>query len=108
MIDEYDVHMSLRLTLSATVDIEKLADELKQNGINVEYDYSEDLKYQIIDFDANDLENIILPVERMAQNVIPQLEEITREKFSDDINGKDGIIILVLLLLISNKMQGVT
>jgi uridine kinase len=108
MVDNYDVHMSVRLTLSASINIELLVNELKKNGINVEYDYSEDLQYQIINLDADNLEKVILPVEKIAENVIPQLEEITREEFSTDINGKDGIIILFMLLLISNKMQEVT
>ena len=69
------------------------------------YDYSENLQMQIIDIDADELEKISLPVELIANNIIPQLDEITRENLTS-VNGIDGIIMLFLLLLISRKMQG--
>lgn len=53
------------------------------------------------------MEEISLPIEEIAERVIPQLEEITCENLNSDVNAKDGMIILFLLLLISNKMQGV-
>ena len=71
----------------------------------VAYDYSENLQMQIIDIDADELEKISLPVELIANNIIPQLDEITRENLTS-VNGIDGIIMLFLLLLISRKMQG--
>ena len=93
--------------LSAAVDIEPLVNELRGYGITVEYDYSEDLKNQYVTLDADNMEEISLPIEEIAERVIPQLEEITCENLNSDVNAKDGMIILFLLLLISNKMQGV-
>ncbi len=107
MADNYTVNMSVILTLSAAIDIEPLVNELRGCGISVEYDYSEDLNYQNVTLDADNIEKITLPVESIAKRVIPQLEEITREDLNEEINAKDGIIILFLLILISNKMQGV-
>jgi uridine kinase len=105
MVDDYDIRISVRLTLSAAINIEKLAGCLERNGIYTEYDYSDDLRYQTINLEAKDLERMSLPVEKIAEQVIPQLEEITREEFSADLNAKEGIIILFLLLVISNKMK---
>lgn len=107
MVENYDVKISVRLMLSAAVDIEPLVNELRGYGITVEYDYSEDLKNQYVTLDADNMEEISLPIEEIAERVIPQLEEITCENLNSDVNAKDGMIILFLLLLISNKMQGV-
>lgn len=107
MAENYNVKISVRLMLSAAIDIESLVNELRAYGITVEYDYSEDLKNQYVILDADNLEEMSLPIESIAERVIPQLDEITRENLDENINAKDGVIILFLLLLISNKMQGV-
>lgn len=108
MVENYNVRISVRLMLSAAVDIESLVDELRAYGITVNYDYSEDLKNQYVILDADNLEEISLPIESIAERVIPQLDEIICENLDDNINAKDGVIILFLLLLISNKMRGVS
>lgn len=107
MAENYNVRLSVQLMLSATVDIESLVNELRAYGIMAEYDYSVDLENQYVTLDADNLEEISLPIESIAERVIPQLDEITRENLDENINAKDGVIILFLLLLISNKMQGV-
>jgi len=107
MVDEHEFKISIQLTINAAVNVEPLVDELMGNGINVQYDYSDDLQKWVISLNADDIENIVLPIEKIANRVIPQLEEITRENLNkDDIKGKEGIIILFLLLMISEKMRG--
>lgn len=104
---DHEVKMSIRLTISSAANVEPLVDELIGNGLTVQYDYSDDLKSQVIDIDADDMERMHLPVEKIAERIIPQLEEITREDLNcEEINGKDGVVILFLLLMISSKMQG--
>lgn len=107
MVDEYDVNLSVRLTLSASVNVEQLVNELRNCDLRVEYDYSEDLKTQVIYIEAENLEEMDLPVEEIAYRVIPQIEEITRENFKNIRNGKDAVLALFFLLSISSKMQGV-
>lgn len=107
MVDDHIVKLSLQLTISAAVNVEPLVDEMRKAGLEVSYDYSEDLERQIVDIDADDLEKMYIPVEKIAAHVIPQLDEITREDLTDIDNGKDGVVALFLLLLISNKMRGV-
>ena len=107
MVENYRVNISVQLTLSAAVNVEPLVNELRNCGIFVEYEYSDDLQSQYITLDADNMEEMRLPLESVAERVIPQLEEITRENLDAEINAKDGIIILFLLLLISSKMQGV-
>ncbi len=110
MVENYIANISVQLTISAAINVEPLVTELKGGGITVEYEYSDDLRNQYISLEADEgnLEKMKLPLESIAERVIPQLEEITRESFGSVTNAKDGIIILFLLLLISNKMQGVT
>lgn len=107
MVNNHDVNMSVLLTLSADIDIEPLVDELKEYDIDVNYEYSQDLRYQFVTLDADDMEGMKLPLEQIANKIIPQMEEISKEDLCSDINAKDGMIILFLLLIISNKMQEV-
>lgn len=105
MVDKHDVKLSLQLIISAAVNVEPLVDEIRKVGLEVSYDYSDDLESQIVDIDADNLENMYVPVQEIANHIIPQLDEITREDLTEIVNGKDGVVALFLLLLISNKMQ---
>ena len=104
MEDNHRVRMSVRITMSATINIEPLVDVLAGYGVNVSYDYSEDLQFQTVDLDADELEHVMIPVETVAEGIIPQLDEITRENF-DKQDGIDSILKLFMLLLISSKMR---
>lgn len=86
--------------------MEPLIDEIRKTGLAVHYDYSDDLESQIVDIDADNLEKMYIPVQEIANRIIPQLDEITREDLTKIGNGKDGVVALFLLLLISYKMQG--
>lgn len=105
MEDGHVVKMSLRITVSAALNIEALVDELKIYGIAVAHDYSDNLARQTVDVDADTLDGHILPVAEMAAKLIPQLEEITGEWLEAD-NDMDSIMELILLMCISGKMRG--
>ena len=77
MEDEHKTQISVRI-ISAAIDIELMINALARCGVNIIYDYSEDLQKQIIDLDAAELEKVKIPVEEIAESIIPQLEEITR------------------------------
>ncbi len=106
MVDNHEVKLNVQLIISASVNAEPLIDEIKSIGIDVNYDYSEDCRSLLVDITSDNLEQIPVPVEKIANKVIPQLDEITREDLDTVTNGTDGVVILFLLLLISNKMQG--
>ncbi len=106
MVNEHEVKLSLQLVISAAVNLEPLIDEIRKTGLAVHYDYSDDLESQIVDIDADNLEKMYIPVQEIANRIIPQLDEITREDLTKIGNGKDGVVALFLLLLISYKMQG--
>ena len=104
-IDNYKVAMSLKLTLSAFVNLEPIIEELSKYGVVIEYDFSADLKKQTIIFDGASLEKKVIRFDEIANIIIPQIDEITTENL-DCENNLNGIIKLVILGLISHKMQG--
>lgn len=97
--------ISLRVTVSAAMDVETLVDELGMYGMIVSHDYSEDLKSQTIEIDAEELDRHILSTELIAEKIIPQMEEITRERLETN-NDTEAVIELLLLMCISSKMRG--
>ncbi|MBP2657678.1 MAG: prk [Firmicutes bacterium] len=103
--EDYEVTLSLKLILSSSVNFEPLIQALSAYCIDITYDYSEDLQKQIIVFNGDSLKNNKIDIEHVANYVIPQLDEITKEKLACN-NNVNGIIALVLLALISHKMQG--
>ena len=52
----------------------------------------------------DELEKMQIPVDKIAEKVVPRLEEISNEKLEYD-NAKDGILVLLMFLMISEKMQ---
>ena len=105
MEEGHKPRISVRISISAAIDIEPMISTLAGYGVNVIYDYSEDLQNQIIDLDADELQHVKIPIEEIADRIIPQLEEITRESFTNR-NGVDDILNLFTLVLISGKMKG--
>lgn len=102
MVDDHDVKLSAKITISAAINIEPLLAELTVRGYDVSYDYSDDLQVQTIDIAELEQENSNICVEEIAERIIPQLEMITKERLSDS----SGIMKLFLLMAISSKMRG--
>ncbi|MGG7147370.1 uridine kinase [Clostridium butyricum] len=104
-VENHEVNMSLKLTLSAAINLEPIIEELLNYNIEIKYDYSEDLKTQIIVFDGESLKEKVIDFEEIAYKVITQVNEITTENLICNDN-LSGIIQLVILVLMSYKMQG--
>ncbi|MBN1075614.1 uridine kinase [Clostridium botulinum] len=104
-MDNHEVMMSLKLTLSAAINLEPIIEELYNYEIDIKYDYSEDLKKQMIVFDGDSLKDKIINFNEIANRIITQIDEITTENLSCE-NNISGIIQIVMLVLISYKMQG--
>lgn len=105
LAENHDVNLSFSLTLSVAVDLEPIIEQLSQYGVEAMYDYSNDLKNQIVTFTGASVKNADIPFERIMKAGIPQIEEITREHFSFESNIQ-GIIAIFVLELISYKMKG--
>lgn len=97
--------ISLRMTVSAAMDVEALVDELGMYGMMISHDYSQDLRRQTIEIDAEELGRHVLATESIAERIIPQMEEITRETLVTK-NDMEAVIVLMLLMCISSKMRG--
>ena len=98
--------ISIDLTVDTAVNVEPLVVELGRVGFDISHRYSDDLKRQNINVNMDDIGMTDVPVGKIAERVIPQLEEITRMEFDNmEIGTKDGIMVLFILLMISHKMQ---
>ena len=106
MVDSYVPKLYAHLTLSASVEIEPLVDALKKYGIVIKYEYSDNLLNQYVTIEPDYDKNIVIPFEVIAERVIPQLDEVTRENLDQLGDLLDGILMLFLLMIISTKMQG--
>ncbi len=100
----YEAILSLRLFLSAAVDLEPLLLELERWEITADYDFSRDLEHQVVEFDGEMLKGKEIPFEEIAEQVIPQLDEVTKQKLTG-LTEMEGILALFVLTLISKIMQ---
>ncbi|MCY9555649.1 hypothetical protein M5W98_28990, partial [Paenibacillus apiarius] len=97
--------ISLKLTLSSAINLEPIIQALSFYNINIRYDYNDDLTKQMVIIDGEGLNDIEIDFNSIANEIIPQIDEITSETLKCD-NNLNGIIELVVLVLISHKMQG--
>lgn len=105
MMENHIVNLSLKITVNMEIDLEALIQKVENYGIKVYYDYNEDLKKQSVIFEGKDLEHMELPIPAMAEEIVPRLEEMINGPL-EVVDGLHGILEIVLLLLISRKMQG--
>ena len=105
MIENYDVNLSLKVVLSLDINLEDLIWEIEEHGFEVHYDYDEDLRKQSVVFEGKGLEGSLLPIADIAEKTIPHLDEIINHPLTaiDDLHG---ILEIIVLLLISRKLQG--
>ncbi len=102
--EEHRIQLSLMLTLSVEIDLEPLIQILVELGVKVGFDYSTDVDMQSIVFDGESLESLKIPFSDIAERIIPQLDELTREKICSK-NNIENLLQVVVLLLISYKMR---
>lgn len=100
----HEVKLSVKLVISAALDVEPLIATLTDLGIYAFYNYNDDLMTQTVFIDGRSLPPEILDFDAIVNEMIPQLDEITRKIIVPEDN-LTGIIILFLLELISNKMK---
>ena len=86
------------------MDLEPLLLELERWEITADYDFSRDLEHQVVEFDGEMLKGKEIPFEEIAEQVIPQLDEVTKQKLTG-LTEMEGILALFVLTLISKIMQ---
>lgn len=101
----YTIKLSAKLVISAALDIEPVIVKLNHLGVAATFNYNDDLKTQTVYINGKSLKQELLNFDKIANELIVQLDEITREI----IRPKDnltGIIMLFLLVIVSDKMKG--
>ena len=94
----HSLNIGLKVICEASISFEPILMDL---GVNCSWDYSEDLKSQIVTLFSSP-DNV--DFEEIAIKCIPNIDElITRSKFK---KGYNGFLQLLILLSISQKMRG--
>lgn len=103
---EHEVSISLQFTLSSSINSEPMLEALREFGVAVQYDFSKNLERQMICFDGENLDAAVIDFPVVVGRAIPHAEELTEAPF-DRLETRDGIVLLMVLLVISHKMHTV-
>ncbi|HEY9733403.1 MAG TPA: hypothetical protein V6C89_15900 [Drouetiella sp.] len=96
-----DPKLTLELSLSSSIQLEDLVQELMRSGLLAHWDYNDDLSRQ----DLSLLEP--MPVEmlqKIANNMIPNIDELISQSIEWQ-EGFRGFVQLIILLLINDLMK---
>ena len=96
--------LCLKVSLDVGVDLESLIQEVEAYGVMVFYDYDEKLERQTICFEGDNLCEDLFPMSDIAEKLIPQADEIAMLPLAKT-DTLHGILELIILILISHKMQ---
>ena len=102
--ENHNVKLNLEITLNADIDLENFRYEIEKRGIQVKYDYDENLIKQVITFSGEELNKKTINFGEIAEKIIPNLDEILEQDLSYT-NNINGIIETVILISISHKMR---
>ena len=107
-VEKYKPHLSLKITAVNEVNFEPLVEELKKYGINVTYEFNENMTYQSLIFDGADFEQNTIPVTKIAWLVVPELEYILSHPIvsKNDMWSIIGLVILMMINKRTNYVQG--
>lgn len=102
--DEFKIGMKMHI--DTQIDCENIVFMLQEQGVAVTYEFSEDFRYQVIEYHpADDKVNVSMDFEKILLEAIDYVYDITSEQFNiTDIC--DGIQKLFLLKAISTKLRG--
>lgn len=103
MAENYIPEISLKITVSSEIDLEAIVAGLMEQGINVEYDYEEDLDKQTVLIDGESINNCKINMKSIAEKNIPQIEELTIQNL--EMDNLRSIVGLFILVGVSNKLR---
>ena len=103
-MEEHDEVISVRLKLNINMNLEPVIKSFSDYGILPEYAISDDLVYQSITFDGNELLKEI-DYGSIAENNIPQYEDFFTY-YPEWGDGVDGLVQFFFLYVMSAKMRG--
>ena len=91
------ISLGLRITIDANIHLESIVNKLK---INFVWDYNDDLKTQFIEIESEPEINF----QELAETFIPNINELTFSSVNWE-RGYEGLVQLILLIMISEKLK---
>lgn len=101
---QHEEKLSLKITVSAEVNLETMIQELETLGVSVRYDYDEELQNQTVYFEGDKMTDSSFPLTDIAEKIIPQVDDIAILPLAST-DYFHGVLELVILMLISHKMR---
>lgn len=98
-----DLNLKLKLTLSSNFQIEQLIERFQQEGVEICWDYPEDLKNQHLILNHKPSQKLI---KNIAEDIIPNLTELII-KDAEWLDGYRGFVQLIIVLILGEKMREV-
>lgn len=104
-VDDHEEEISVKFEMSVNFDLEGILGSFKNFGVSPQLKLSDDFSKQTIIFDGKEIVKNDINFERIAEENIPQYEELFTiyPRWGTDV---EGIIQVMLLYLISEKMKG--
>lgn len=98
-----NIQTKLKLTIDANISLDNVVANFELHNIKFNHDYDINLEHQFLE-----IENAISPdfISSIANNCIPNLSEITKNRDVEWGTDYDAITQLIILILISNKLKG--
>lgn len=102
--EQHEVELSVKFEISVNVDVEGIIKSFEKYSVYPQLQLSEDFSKQIIIFDGKEILKDI-SFEKIAEENIPQYEELFTiyPQWGSDV---EGVIQVMLLYMISEKMKG--
>ncbi len=96
-----EAKLSLKISLSSSVHLEELVQELMNNGLLLHWDYSENLSKQDLTL-SEPVPKYLL--QKLASDMIPNLEELIDGEI-EWVEGLRGFVQLIILLVLNDLMK---
>lgn len=100
-----NVVLDLQLTVTAILNLDPLKEVLNSTGVDISFDFSNNIEQQIITISGKSLEGKQINFDRLIFTMIPDIDEITLENLSE-MSNLESIVVLVTLLYIKEKIRG--
>ena len=100
---KYEPNISLKITFSSDINIDDLIEIFDSFGIDVYYDFLEDLDKQVIIFRHENFNKIEIPFNEIINKTIPNVDDLWINEIEAK-NNTEGLIQIMFLVIISRKL----
>jgi uridine kinase/Gpi18-like mannosyltransferase len=102
--DNHEIELSVKFEMNISMDVEYLLESFRRFGVNPQHYICDDFSHQVIVFDGNEICGDI-DFAGIAEDNIPQYEDFFTyyPNWGTDV---EGVIQVMLLFMISEKMKG--